>query len=228
MSALVRLRIGAFVRSGRAIAPILGGLAAIALAYGGGAAPAAEAYGFTAVVMFPVIAWQTKLLLDVEPDVQRRLARVTVRSAGREWAAGLAAAVIVGVVAVAVAMALPWLIGGIRAPADGSLGLAILIGVWTHLLSLVPAVALGALASRAITRTAGRGVLLLAAGAVLAIVLGRSTSPVPWLAPPLLPVARVAATLSVGPGPAAVLTTWAAAWAAVALGLYAYLRRTRA
>ncbi len=43
MSALVRLRIGAFLRSGRAIAPILGGLAAIALAYGGGAAPAAEA-----------------------------------------------------------------------------------------------------------------------------------------------------------------------------------------
>ena len=89
MNALVRMRLGAFLRSGRVIAPILAGLIAIALAYGGGAAPAVEAYGFTAVVMFPVIAWQTKLLLDAEPDVQRRLARVALRSAGGELAAGL-------------------------------------------------------------------------------------------------------------------------------------------
>jgi NAD(P)-dependent dehydrogenase (short-subunit alcohol dehydrogenase family) len=160
-AALIRMRFHAFLRSGMAFAPMVGAMVLIGLAYGGGAAMPGEAYGFTAIVMFPVLAWQTKIILDGEPDVQRRLARVAVGSAGRELAAGLVVAAIAGLGSTAVALALPWLIGGIRPPADGTLGVQVALGVWAHLLAIPPAVGLGALASRAITRHAGRGVLVL-------------------------------------------------------------------
>ncbi|WP_319459841.1 hypothetical protein [Micromonospora sp. RTP1Z1] len=90
MTALVRLRLAGFLRTGRALAPVLAGLLALGVRYGGGRAQPAEAYGVSAVVLVPVLAWQTKMLLDVEPDVQRRLAQVVVGPA-RERAAGLPA-----------------------------------------------------------------------------------------------------------------------------------------
>ncbi len=58
----------------RALPGLLGTLVVVGIIYGGGESEAAEAYGFSAVALFPVIAWQAKLLLDTEPDVQRRLA----------------------------------------------------------------------------------------------------------------------------------------------------------
>ncbi len=225
----MRMRLRGFVRSGRALAPMAGALVLIGMAYGGGAAQPGEAYGFTAIVMFPVLAWQTKIILDGEPDVQRRLARVAVGSAGRELASGLLVAAIAAVGSTAVALALPWLIGGISVPADGSLGRQVALGVWAHLLAIPPAVALGGLASRAITRNAGRGAIALLTGVVLAIVFGLKGSPVMWLAPPLLPAARLAAAHH----PPAVtsagllLTVQGVLWAGVAIALYARLRRTR-
>ncbi|SCG66570.1 hypothetical protein [Micromonospora humi] len=229
MIALVRLRLAGFVRTGRALAPVLAGLLALGVLYGGGRARPAEAYGVSAVVLFPVLAWQTKILLDVEPDVQRRLARVVVGPA-RERAAGLLAALVAGLAVVVVALVLPWPIGGLT-PAAGPDGRSALVGValglWAHLLALPAAVALGALASRAITRSAGYGVAVLAVGAVGFVVLGLSGSLVPWLVPPVMATAR-AVTGPVAFGTGLLLTGWAALWSAVALTGYAWGRRTRA
>ncbi|PZG17927.1 hypothetical protein C1I95_14505 [Micromonospora craterilacus] len=229
MTALIQFRLAGFLRTGRAMAPALAGLLTLAVLYGGGRAQPAEAYGVSAVVLFPVLAWQTKILLDVEPDVQRRLALVAVGPA-RERAAGLLAAAAAGLGLVAVALVFPWLVGGVVGPThpgDRSIPVGLALGLWAHLLALPGAVALGALASRAVTRSAGYGVAVLAFGAVLVLVLGRTGSVVPWLAPPVLPTARaLAGALS---GPAALsLTGWALAWAAVALAGYARARHRRA
>ena len=227
MTALVRMRLAGFTVTGRAVAPLLTALVVLATIYGGGAQQAGEAYGFSALVLFPVLAWQTKLLLDAEPDTQRRLAQVAVGRLGRELAADLLAAAAAAVPVVAVAMVLPWLVGGVQGPqraGDLTLGAGIALGVWAHLLAVPPAVALGALASRAVTRDVGRGVAVLAGGAVLVFVLGLRASPAPWLAPPLMALAR-RATSGVTTGDIALLTGWALLWAAAAIAGYVALRR---
>jgi hypothetical protein len=229
MTALLRLRLASFLRTGRALAPVLAGLLTLGVLYGGGRAQPAEAYGVSAVVLFPVLAWQTKILLDVEPDVQRRLAQVMLGPA-RERAAGLLAAVVAGLGTVVVALVLPWLVGGVAGPTgpgDRSVVAGVALGLWAHLLALPGAVALGALASRAITRSAGYGAAVLTLGAVGALVLGLSGSAVPWLAPPLMPAAR-ALTGHLAPATGLLLSAWAGAWAAVALAGYVWGRRTRA
>ncbi|MEV1331234.1 hypothetical protein AB0J20_16840 [Micromonospora costi] len=229
MTALVRLRLAGFLRTGRALAPVLAGLVALGILYGGGRAQPAEAYGVSAVVLFPVLAWQTKLLLDVEPDGQRRLALVVV-GARRERAAGLVAAVVAALGTVAVAMIFPWLVGGVTGPVepgDRSIAVGLALGLWAHLLAVPPAVLLGALASRACTGSAGYGVAVLALGAVGAVVLGLSGSVAPWLAPPIMPTARTAAGDATAPT-VTLLTLWALAWSGVALAGYVWRRRSRA
>jgi hypothetical protein len=222
--ALARMRLAAFLRTGRALAPLLAVLVVLGVLYGGGAARAGEAYGVSAVMLFPVLAWQTKLLLDVEPDVQRRIARVSVGPRG-EAVAGLLAATAAAVGAGLLALAVPWIVGGIAGPSIVS-GLA--WGLWAHLLAAAVGVALGALASRATTRTALYGLTVLAVGVVCGLVFGLKSSIAPWLAPPLLATARA---LTANPGPTAAtavtLTGHALLWSAVLLGFYGWLRRTR-
>jgi hypothetical protein len=227
MTALVRMRLLGFTLTGRAVAPLLTVIVVIATAYGGGAAQPGEAYSFTAMVLFPVLAWQTKLLLDAEPDVQRRLAVVAAGLGRREITAGLVAAAVATLPALAVAVLLPWVVGGVQGPqTPGDLPLAkgLGLGLWALVLAVPPAVALGALASRAATRTSGRGVAVLVSGAVLAVVLGMTGSPVPWLAPPLMATARLA-TQGASGSQVGVLTGWALLWTAVAIALYVRLRR---
>lgn len=222
--ALARMRLVAFLRTGRALAPLLAVLVVLGVLYGGGAARAGEAYGVSAVVLFPVLAWQSKLLLDVEPDVQRRIARVSVGPRG-EAVAGLLAATAAAVGAGVLALVVPWIVGGIAGPNIAS---GLVWGLWAHLLAAVAGVALGALASRATTRTALYGVTVLAVGVVGGLVFGLKSSIAPWLAPPLLATARA---LTANPGPtaatAAVLTGHALTWSAVLLAGYGWLRRTR-
>ncbi|MEV4480856.1 hypothetical protein [Micromonospora coxensis] len=228
MTALVRMRLAGFLRTGRAVAPLLAGLLALGVLYGGGRAQPAEAYGVSAVVLFPVLAWQTKILLDVEPDVQRRMALVVVGPA-RERAAGLLASGLAGLGTVAVGLVFPWLVGGVSGPVepgDRSLAAGLALGLWAHLLALPAAVALGALASRALTRSAGYGVAVLALGAVGTLALGLSGSTAPWLVPPVMATARtLAGSPTVGTG--LLLSAWALVWAVVVLAGYAWRRRAR-
>lgn len=232
MTALTRMRLAGFVRSGRVLPPLITALVVLSVLYGGGASSAASAYGYSAVMLFPVLAWLTKLILDTEPDVQRHLARLTVGPV-RESTAGLLAAFVLGGVVCVLAMLAPVPFGAIRGPEPGSaeptLLTGVLLGVLAHLLALLGAVSLGALAGRAVTRRVLPGVAVLVTGSVLVIVLGLRGSIAPWLVPPVMAVAR---ELSTGPAPAAgtlaLLGGWTILWCAAALGLYAVLRRGRA
>ena len=231
MIALVRMRLAGFVRSGRALAPIILGLVLLSVIYGGGPSQAGPAFGYSAALLFPVLAWQTKLVLDTEPDVQRRLARLSV-GAGREAAAGVLAAARLGLAFCFVAMLAPWPFHAIRGPLSGtaepSLLTGVALGVLAHLLALAAALGLGALASRAVTRTVRNGLMVLVVGAVLAVVLGLKGSVAPWLVPPVMATARA---LTASPLPSGgtflLLTAWAVAWCAAVLGGYRWLRRRR-
>jgi hypothetical protein len=223
------MRLAGFVRSARALPPLIAGLVTLTVLHGGAGAQAAEAYGVSAVVLFPILAWQTRLLLDTEPDVQRRLAGVV---AGRrpELAAGVLAAVAAGLAFLPIALLVPWLVGGVTGPErpdDLPIMLGLAVGLWAYLLTLPAAIALGALASRAATASPLYGVAVLVGGVVGAFVFGLKTSVVPWLAPPVLATAR-ASTAGPAAGTLAVLTAHALAWSAVALAGYAWLRRRRA
>jgi hypothetical protein len=229
MTSLMAMRLAAMARTGRALAPLIGALVVLGTIYGGGAAQAGEAYGFSAAVMFPVLAWQTKILLDAEPDVQRRLASVAIGSRHREWISGLFAAAVAALVVVVLALVVPWLIGGVtgpQAPEDPSLGDGLIAGVWAHLLLVPPALALGAISSRAVTGNVARGLSVLVLGSVLAFVLGMRSSPVPWLVPPLLAVGR-SSTAGLAPAAMTGFTLHATVWTAAVLALYAQ-RRIRA
>jgi hypothetical protein len=227
MTALIWMRLNAYVRSQVSFAPMLAALALLGILYGGGAAAPTEAYGLSAVVLFPVLAWQVKILLDVEPDVQRRIAITAIGSRPKEVTAGLIAASLTAAPTIAAGLALPWAVGGVTmAGSPVPLGLALLSGLWAHLVAVPPALALGALASRAISRNAGYGVAVLVTGFVLAIVIGLKNSPVPWLMFPLMPVSR-AVVSGIALSQVALLTLWALAWTALVLYVYARMRRTR-
>jgi hypothetical protein len=229
MIPLIQMRLAAFVRSGRGLAPIIAGLVVLAVLYGGGQSQAAPAYGYSAAMLFPVLAWTSKLVLDAEPDVQRRLARLTV-GPGREAAAGVLAAVLIGLVVCVVAMLAPLPFGAIRGPVPGepSLVAGVAAGALAHLLMLPAAVGLGALASRAVTRGIRNGVAVLATGAVLVVVLGLTGSIAPWLVPPVMAMARSLSRPALpAAGPLLLLSGWALVWCAVVLTAYAGLRRRR-
>ncbi|MFF5291696.1 hypothetical protein [Paractinoplanes globisporus] len=225
MSALVRMRIAGFVRGGRALPPLIAVLVELGILYGGGASPAAVAYGYSAAALFPVLAWLTKLLLDTEPDVQRRLARLSVGPA-REATAGVLAALVLSLLVCVAAMAAPWLFHGIDTRT--ALGSGIALGVLAHLLAVPPAIALGALASRAVTRSVRLGVTVLVVAAVLVVVLGLTGSFAPWLVPPVMATARALNDPAAPPAATlALLVFWAAAWCTVAFAGYGWLRRAR-
>jgi hypothetical protein len=90
-------------------------------------------------------------------------------------------------------------------------------------------VALGALASRAVTRTIRNGVTVLLAGALLTVVLGLRGSITPWAVPPVMSTAHHLTAAALPPAATFwLLTGWTAAWCAVALAVYGRLRRARA
>jgi hypothetical protein len=221
--ALIRMRLIGYVRTGRFIIPLIGALALLTILYGGGQTQLTELYGVSALLLFPVFAWQTKLLLDAEPDAQRRIAITALGSQTGELVAGLAAAALAGLPLIVLSLLLPWLFG---AATGGNAGSGLLLGLWAHLLVVPPALAVGGLASRMLTRTAGRGAAVLASGVVLAFVLGLRDSPLAWLAPPLVATDRMM-TGTAGASAVLGLTVWALVWSAVALAGYGWLRRTR-
>jgi hypothetical protein len=225
MRPLVAMRIAGFVRGGRALAPLIAVLVELGIIYGGGASPAAVAYGYSAAALFPVIAWLTKLLLDAEPDVQRRLARLAIGPT-REATAGVLAALVLSLAVCVAAMAAPWLFNGIDTRVNLGAGLA--LGVLAHLLAVPAAIAVGALASRAVTGSIRLGVTVLVVSAVLVVVLGLSGSIAPWLVPPVMATARALNGKYLPTADRlAFLTGWAALWCAAAFTGYGWLRRAR-
>jgi len=230
MTSLIRMRLAGFVRGGRVLAPLIAGLVVLGVIHGGGQSSAAPAYGYSAVMFFPVFAWLAKLVLDAEPDVQRRLARVAVGPA-REATAGALTAAVLGAVFCVVAIVAPLALGAIRGPErpdEPSTAAGIVLGVLAHLVSLAAGIGLGALASRAVTRTVRVGVTVLVAGAVLGVVLGLQGSIAPWLVPPVMASARALSAVPLPPaGEFWLLGGWAVLWCAVVFTAYGWLRRRR-
>jgi hypothetical protein len=232
MSAIVGMRLNGYLRGYYAIAPAVAGLVVLATLYGGGVTRPEEAYGVSALVLFPVLAWQAQILFNSEPDVQRRLVRLAAGTSAREITTGLLAAAVAALPTLVVALILPWVfrsVGPVELE-DGvaplSLGAALAVGVWAHLLVIPAAIALGGFASRAVSRSRAIGVVALVAGSLLAILLGLEASPVPWLAPPLMATAR-AATQGISVAGVWWLTVWAVAWSAVAIAAYWRVRLRR-
>jgi hypothetical protein len=230
--ALVRMRLAGFLRGGRAVAPLITLLAVLSVIYGGGPSSASSAYGYSAVCLFPILAWLTKLLLDTEPDAQRRLARLAVGPV-REAVAGLLAATVVAGVVCVLAMLTPWPFRAIKGPEPGSLepslAAGVLLGVLAHILSALAAIALGAVAARSVTRRVLPGLTVLVSGSILAIVFGLSGSIAPWLVPPVMATARaLGGRVAPTTDTLALLIVWTVVWCAVVLAVYARLRRGRA
>ena len=78
VSALVRMRLAGFLRTGRALAPLLAGLIALGILYGGGRAQPAEAYGVSRRGALPGAR-----LADQDP-AGRRAGRAASAGAG-DW-----------------------------------------------------------------------------------------------------------------------------------------------
>ncbi|WP_020573522.1 hypothetical protein [Actinopolymorpha alba] len=222
--ALARMRLLAYVRSQRAWMPLLATLALILGAHAGGRAVPNQAYAFSATLLFAVFGWQTKLLLDTEPDEQRMLARLAVGSGRRELLAGLLAAGAATVPAILAAILIPLAIGALQV--RGPLAPWLAFGLWIHLLSAGCAVGVGALASRVVVRPAGWAAMILVAAPVAVLVFGSREAAVPrWLVPQLFAAAHIER-----PGELAAIglvTAHAAAWIVVLLAGYAALRRGR-
>ncbi len=225
MRHLVRMRLTGFVRGGRSLAPFILILVELGVIYGGGPSPAAVAYGYSAVALFPALAWQTKLVLDAEPDGQRRLARLAV-GARREALAGLLTATAFALAVCVLAMGAPWIFNGIDT--SSSLRTGIALGVLAHLLAVPPAVAVGALASRVVTGNPRNGVAVLVIAVVLVIILGLRSSVAPWLVPPVMATARVLNAMTTPSAETLLLLIgWAIVWCAAAFAGYGWLRRAR-
>jgi hypothetical protein len=219
--ALARMRVLAYWRSQRAVGPLLLTLVLLGTAYAGGPSEPAQAYGFSAALLLGVYAWQAKLLLDVEPDEQRSIARAAVGRARREVVAGALAALVASVPLVVLAGIVPALLGALL-PSLG-LGGALAFGLVLHALTAACGVGFGVLASRTVVRSNGWGVVILVGVSALVLILGtRTGSGVQWLVPPVLAAARVE-----GIGGLTLVSLGLLAWAAALFLAYAALRRTR-
>jgi hypothetical protein len=123
-------------------------------------------------------------------------------------------------------MLAPWLFNGIETGTGLPSGIA--LGVLAHLLAVPPALALGALASRAVTGSVRNGVGVLVVAAVLVVVLGLKNSFAPWLVPPVMATARALNDAVAPPaGTLWLLVAWAVLWCATAFAGYGWLRRAR-
>jgi hypothetical protein len=225
--ALSRMRFAGYARSQRVLAPVLASLALVAIVQAGGEASAVDAYGVSAVALFGIFAWQAKLSLDTEPDAQRQLSYLAVGSARREVAAGLVAAGVTAAPTLVVGMVAPWLAGTVqRPPTTVALVGALAFGIWVHLLSALPAVAVGAFASRAVTRTRGWGVAMLVGASVMVLVLGlNGAGPLRWLVPQLVGAIKAGEDGDLVAG--VVITVHAIAWSALFYVGYLVLRLRR-
>lgn len=230
MIAVMRFQLGGYLRSVRALHPVLALALLVAVVFsaplGAGTAEirqgALTALGDLATMTFPISAWAARGLLDTEPDAQRHVTAVT---AGR-WRALAAGPLAVYGFAAVLALLAP-----VYPMAEGArYGLApstLLLAVALTLASTLAATVLGALTSRAVIPSPGASILVLlgVCGANLLLGIG----PLRVLTVPMIEWMRAAAH---GPAafaaalPALLLRT--VAWAAVAALLYARLRRHRA
>lgn len=229
MIAVIRFRLSGYVRSVRALHPILAMVLLLAIVFSSplGGTPDQVRHGVVnaiadlAALSFPICAWAARGLLDTEPDAQRHVSAVTA-GRWRSLVAGTAAAYVFSVALALISPIYP------LAEASGS-GLpvgTVLLSVALLPLSALAATALGALTSRAVIPSSGTSILVLLGVCAANLILG--LGPLRFLTVPQIEWMRAAAH-----GPSALADAFPAlavrtvAWTAVAGALYAWLRRTR-
>ncbi len=170
MSALCRYQLADFLRSQRWVPPLLVYLIEIGLVYSLDAGPAVPAYGVTAVAVFPVAAWLTRMVLTTEDPVAREITAATARGQLRVQAALLVSA---GIATLPfVALAIGW--AGVANHHNIHGWSAWLGGVGIHLVFAVLGVGLGALLAPPILHRPGPAVLGILAVTLLSIIIRAS------------------------------------------------------
>ncbi|MEZ0076797.1 hypothetical protein [Planotetraspora sp. GP83] len=219
MIALVRFRIAGYVRSHRALQPLIGLLPLLAILYAT-PVPAGQEIGATADsagILIPVFAWAARGLLDSEPDEQRMISITAVGR--REIISGILAAYAFDLVLAAIAEAA--LLARLSA---GPSPVVLLTGVCLHFLAVTAGVALGALTSRPILPSPAVSSLVLIFGYLAMLLL--SASGARWLTVPVLTWMKDGHH-GVLPDNLPWLAAWSLLWPMAGLAAYAWLRRTR-
>lgn len=225
VGALARVRIIAYTRTQLVIGPLLATLALLAIAHANGPTPFNEDYGFGALLLLPIFAWQAKLALDTDPDPQRQLAILAVGSRMREIVAGMLAAGGTAIPTIGLGLATPWLTRSIEV--TGSIPAALLFGLWTHLLAAAVGIVIGALSSRAVARSVGWAVLTLVSLTLAVLLFGLDAFGIlGWLVPRLGSTVEIGGSGDIAAG--LVVSIHALSWVALLLTGYGWLRRARA
>jgi hypothetical protein len=229
MIAVIRFQLSGYVRSVRALHPVLALAMLLAIVFtsplGGSPAQvrhgALNAIGDMATFIFPICAWAARGLLDTEPDVQRHISAAAAGRWRSIWGGTLAAYGFAAVLAV-ISPAYPMTMGAMYGlPVQG-----MLLGFALLLLSALAATTVGALTSRAVIPSPGTSILVLLGVCAGNLILG--LGPLRPLTVPMIEWMRAA-----GQSPAALagefplLVVRTLVWTAVAGALYAWLRRSR-
>jgi hypothetical protein len=228
MIATMRFQFAGYARSTRILHPLLALALLLAIVFSSplGGTPAEvrsgalTALGDLAALSFPIYAWAARALLDTEPDAQRHIG-IVVLGRWRAMACGVSTAALVNACLALVAAAYP-VFEAVRL----GVRMSLLPAVALLPLSALAATALGALTSRAVIRSPGTSILVLLGAYVADLLLG--LGPLRVLTVPLIEWMGAA-----GRGPSALIAAFPAfalrtvAWTALALALYARLRRGR-
>ena len=170
MIALCRYQLADFLRSQRWVPPLLAYLIVLGLVYSLDAGPAVPAYGVTAVAVFPIAAWLTRMMVTTEDPVAREITAATARGQLRVQAALLVSA---GIATLPfVALALGW--AGVANHHNIHGWTAWLGGVGVHLVFALLGVGLGALLAPPILHQPGPAVLGIIAVTLLSIIIRAS------------------------------------------------------
>ena len=229
MIALIRFQLSGYLRSVRALHPVLALALLLGIVFSSplGGTPAQIRHGAlntigdVATLVFPICAWAARGLLDTEPDTQRHVSAVT---AGR-WraisAGPLAAYGFAGPLAV-LAVAYP-MVAGAR---NGLAMPVLLMAIVLVLLTSMAATLVGALTNRAVISSPGASILVLLGVCVANLILG--FGPLRVLTVPMTdwmrPMGQWPSAFT-GAFPELALRT--VVWTAAASALYVWLRRTR-
>jgi hypothetical protein len=229
MIAVIRFQLSGYVRSVRALHPVLALALLLAIVFSSplGGTPAQVRQGALnavadlATLVFPICAWAARGLLDTEPDAQRHVSAVT---AGRWQAlvAGSAAAYVFSAALALISSTYPLA----EAAGSGISPEVVLVSIALLPLSALAATALGALTSRAVIPSPGTSIIVLLGACAANLILG--LTPLRLLTVPMIEWMRAA-----GDGPSDFIRAFpelalrTIAWTTVTGTLYAWLRRTR-
>ncbi|MBI4940417.1 MAG: hypothetical protein HY830_06710 [Actinobacteria bacterium] len=236
VAAAARYRLAATLRDRSFVAPVVTFALVEVLLFGAPGGYPADNVAAALAVGLPVATWAARVVLDVEPDDQRRLTELAAGGRSRAHLAALVAAAVVclGLLAAGV------LWGVLRnapppsprpgrplPPPQPGLPVVLLVAVVLVVAFGLAAVAVAAVASRQVAGDGPGPVVVLVGVPVLAALVGQSTSPVvSGLLPRVLPAVVAAQDrrlVATAPG----LALHAAGWTALVLAAQWWWRRRR-